>query len=103
MTPPLVEWLSPTKVLTTMPQVSLALTAPRSGGGIAAPEHTVMFEGHVIVGGVMSTRVTLWLQVLLLPRWSMAAHVRVAENVRPHNALVTVPRMTIRFVPQASA
>ena len=34
---------------------------------------------------------------------SIAAQVRVAENVFPHSGLETVFRMMMRFVPQASA
>src|SRR5260221_487734 len=68
----------------------------------AVPHSTVLLVAQVIVGGVVSRTVTVWLQVLLLPHGSTAAQVRVAANVLPHNPLVLVPRMTIRFVPQAS-
>src|SRR6266850_2736160 len=55
--------------------------------------------GHrVKVGGVVSTTVTVWLQVLLWPHGSMACQVRVmACGQRP---LVTVLRIvTARFAP----
>jgi hypothetical protein len=40
---------------------------------------------------------------LVLLQASIAAHVRVAENVLPQSALVTVPSTITWFVPQASA
>src|SRR5438093_1328266 len=33
--------------------------------------------GHVIVGGVVSTTVMVWLQLAALPQWSVAVQVRV--------------------------
>ena len=57
---------------------------------------------QVIDGAVVSTTVTVCVHVLVLLQASIAAQVRVAENVDPHSALVVVPRITIRFVPQVS-
>src|SRR5438445_13815112 len=54
-------------------------------------------------GRFVSSTVTVWLQVLLLLHASMAAQVRVAMKLFPHNGFVKVFRITIRFVPQASA
>src|SRR6266404_9553767 len=68
----------------------------------AVPHSTVLLVAQVIVGGVVSRTVTVWLQVLLLPHGSIAAQVRVALKVLPHSPFVLVPRMTMRFVPQAS-
>src|SRR6266567_9505072 len=56
-----------------------------------------------MTGGLLSTTVTVWLQVLVLLQASMAAQVRVAEKALPQPALVTVLREMTRLVPQASA
>jgi hypothetical protein len=60
---------------------------------------------HIIVGGVLSISETVCEQVAVLPQSSVARKVRVAWNVRPQSALVTVLMTSIiRFVPeQASA
>ena len=39
-----------------------------------------MLVGQLIVGGLVFTTVTVWLQVLLLPHWSFANQVRVTTN-----------------------
>src|SRR5947199_272663 len=69
----------------------------------AVPHSTVLFVAHVIVGGVVSTTVTVWLQVFVLLHASIAAQVRVAEKVLPQSGFVVVFRMTMRLVPQPSA
>src|ERR1043166_2141189 len=69
----------------------------------AVPHSTVLFVAHVIVGGVVSTTVTVWLQVFVLLQTSIAAQVRVAEKVLPHSGLVVVFKITTRLVPQPSA
>jgi hypothetical protein len=53
-------------------------------------------------GGELSTTLTVWLQVFVLPHWSVRTHVRVAE--KGQLLLVTVLRTeTVTFVPlQAS-
>ena len=57
-----------------------------------------MLPGQAIVGGIVSTTVTDWLHVLVLPHASVACHVRVI--IRGQTPLVTVLRMeTVRFVP----
>src|SRR5437016_9713805 len=68
-----------------------------------SPHSTFLFVAQLIAGRVVSMTVTVWLQILLLLQASIAAHVRVAEKVLPQRPLVTVPRMTMRLVPQASA
>src|SRR5204862_10619 len=69
----------------------------------ALPHSTDLLVAQVIEGGEVSTTVTVWLHVLVLLQASIAAQVRVAEKVFPHSGLVTVFRMTMWFVPQASA
>src|SRR5258708_22611514 len=92
----------------TVPKIKVRLVpqaSPRAVGGSKSqvePHSTVLLVEQLIVGGVMSTTVTLWPQMLLLPHASIAAQVLVAVNVLPHNALVAVPKVTIRLVPQAS-
>src|SRR4030081_3494814 len=61
----------------------------------AVPHSIVLGPAHVIAGGVVSTTVTIWLQVLLLPQASVALQVRVAVKVFPQPAFVTVPTMAI--------
>ena len=46
----------------------------------------------------MSTTVTVWLQVLLLPQASVAFQVRVATNPEPQRPLVTVATTIIVLV-----
>src|SRR5437899_12736507 len=53
-------------------------------------------------GMVVSTVAMVWLQVLVLPHWSVATHVRVATKVLPQVRLVTVLRMVTVFEPQVS-
>ena len=63
---------SPTKVIVTLPQLSLAVTKLISAAG-TSPEHsTVTGPGQVIVGGVISPIVIVWVQVLVLPQSSSA-------------------------------
>jgi hypothetical protein len=58
-----------------------------------------MEAGHTIVGGVVSTTITVWLQVAMLVAGSMAAQVRVAVKVPPQPGLVTVATMTTTLLP----
>jgi hypothetical protein len=55
------------------------------------PHSTVLFVTQMIVGGVVSTTVTVWLHVLELPQQSIATHVRVTN--RGQMPLVKVPSM----------
>ena len=58
------------------------------------PHSTVRLPPQESVGGVVSTRVTVWLQVARLVQASTASHVRVAVNAPAQApALVTVPTM----------
>src|ERR1017187_4694709 len=77
-----------TTTVTLEQQASLAV------GGVkfhAKPLLTVRLLAHISTGGVVSTTVTVWLQVLVLPQTSVNTHVRVMTcGQRP---LVTVLRM----------
>src|SRR5260370_6076155 len=59
---------------------------------------------QVIAGAVVSTMVTFWLQVLLLPQASLACQVRVASKVVPQwpVVLVTVLRIVMVLLPLLS-
>src|SRR5260370_482558 len=65
---------------------------------------TVAGATQVIVGAVMSTTVTFWLQEALLPQASVACHTRVASKVVPQwlAVLVTVLTIVIVLVPLLS-
>src|SRR5947207_1739523 len=79
-------------VMVTLPQVSLAVGA----SNVQLLVHsTVLLGMQMIVGLVVSTTVTFWLQLAVLPQASVARQVRVASKVFPQwpVVLVTVLRM----------
>src|SRR5581483_2869304 len=91
----------PHSALVTVPTTTTATLVPSSRSNAvgvsklhAVPYSTIRLVPHVSTGGVVSTRVMVWLQVLVLLQLSMACQVRVAANVFPHSALVTVPTTT---------
>src|SRR5256885_1140781 len=57
----------------------------------AVTHSTFLGCAQVMLGGVVSTTVTVWLHSAWLPQASFAVQVCVAENVVPHSAFVTVP------------
>src|SRR6266568_3207493 len=67
-------------VMVTLPQVSLAFGASKDQ---ALVHSTVLLGMQVMVGGVVSTTVTFWLQSAVLPQASVARHVRVVSKVLP--------------------
>ena len=71
---PLVKVLS-TVMVTFVPQQ--ASKAVGSSKLQVEPHSTVLLLAQVITGGVVSSTVTVWLQVLLLPQQSVAFQVRV--------------------------
>src|SRR3989442_414026 len=90
-----------TMALVAKPQVWLKVGASSVE---AAVHSTVLLATQVMVGAVVSTTVTTWLQVLLLPQESVALQVRVALNVLPQKPLVLVTVdtiMIVTFVPSA--
>src|SRR5438445_138631 len=88
-------------VMVALPQVSLAV----GGSKLQTLVHsTVLFATQLMVGGVWSSTVTVWLHSAVLPQASVARHVRVAAKVLPQwpTVLVTVLRMEMVTVPQVS-
>src|SRR5439155_23310346 len=88
-------------VMVTVPQVSLAVGGSKDQ---ALVHSTVLLGTQVIVGLVVSTTVTVWLQSAVLPQASVARHVRVVSKGLPQwpAVLVTVLRMVMVTVPQVS-
>src|SRR6266571_6218284 len=88
-------------VMVTLPQVSLAVGASKDQ---VLVHSTVLSGTQVMVGFVVSTTVTFWLQSAVLPQSSVARHVRVASKVLPQcpTLLVTVLRMVMVTLPQVS-
>src|SRR3989454_12816210 len=88
-------------VMVTLPQVSLAVGASKDQ---ALVHSTVLLGTQVMVGLVVSTTVTFWLQSAVLPQASVARQVRVASKVLPQwpAGLVTVLRMVMVTLPQVS-
>src|SRR5438132_9844210 len=87
--------------MVTVPQVSLAVGASKDQ---ALLHSTVLLGTQVMVGGVWSSTVTVWLQSAVLPQESVARQVRVASKVLPQwpVRLVTVLTMVMVTVPQVS-
>src|ERR1051326_682336 len=72
----------------------------------ALPHWTVLLGAQVIIGGVVSTIVTVWLQRgEAFPQQSVACHCRVAMVVHGEPAVfVTVPIVaSVTFVPQQAS
>ena len=72
--------VAPTMVMVLVPQVSLVVGASNVH---TVPHCTLLFATQVMVGAVVSTVVTVWLQLAVLPQASVAVHVRVAAKVLP--------------------
>src|SRR6266567_6512307 len=91
----------PTMVTVAVPQVSLAVGGSKDQTLVHS---TVLLGTQVMVGGVWSSTVTVWLHSAVLPQASVARHVRVASKVLPQwpVRLVTVPTMVMVTLPQAS-
>src|SRR5207237_10671450 len=70
----------PTMVMVTLPQVSLAVGASKFQ---PLAHSTVLLPTQVIIGGVWSSAVTVWLHSAVLPQASVARQVRVAAKVLP--------------------
>src|SRR5438876_8173388 len=88
-------------VVVTSAEESVAVGASK----VQALVHsTVLFATQLMVGGVWSSTVTVWLHSAVLPQASVACHVRVAAKVLPQwpTVLVTVLRMEMVTVPQVS-
>ena len=66
------DQLSPTQVITGVPQLSVAVTVPMFAAGTAVMHSTVMSAGQVIDGGVLSSTVSVCTQGAVLPQLSSA-------------------------------
>src|SRR6266571_5046554 len=91
----------PTMVTVAVPQVSLAV----GGSKLQTLVHsTVLLGTQVMVGGVWSSTVTVWVHSAVLPQASVARHVRVESKVLPQCPvrLVTVPMIVMVTLPQVS-
>src|SRR6266498_111734 len=88
-------------VMVTLPQVSLAVGGSKDQTLVHS---TVLLGTQVMVGLVVSTSVTFWLQSAVLPQASVACQVRVASKVLPQwpVRLVTVPTMVMVTLPAMS-
>src|SRR6478736_4053844 len=83
-------------VIVLLPLLSVAVGESKVQ---AVPCSTVLLVLlHVITGAVVSTMVTFWLHVLLLPQASVAAQVRVASSVVPQLPVTLVTMATIVIV-----
>src|SRR5438132_11440953 len=87
--------------MVTVPQVSLAVGASKDQ---ALLHSTVLLGTQVMVGGVRSSTVTVWLQSAVLPQASVARQVRVASKVLPRSAerRVGMERMVLDALPHVS-
>src|SRR5437773_461442 len=88
-------------LIVALPQVSLAVGASK----VQVLVHsTILLGTQEMVGGVLSSTVTVWLQSAVLPQASVARQVRVASKVLPQwpVMLVTVLRMVMVTLPQVS-
>jgi hypothetical protein len=103
------ERVFPQRALVTVPRTITWFVPHASAGAVGEskvhgdPHSTTLLLTQLIVGPVVSITVTVCWHVLVLLQASIAAHVRVAENVFPQSALVTVPSTITWFVPQESA
>jgi hypothetical protein len=64
----------------TEPLLSLATGGVKDHAFVDA---TVVLVGQTIVGGVVSLTVIVWMQLVLLPHWSVAVQVRAITRVFP--------------------
>src|SRR2546425_12832273 len=88
-------------VTVTLPQASVAVGGSKDQ---ALVHSTVLLGAQVMVGGVWSSTVTVWLQSAVVPQASVARQVRVASKVLPQwpVTLATEPTMAAATAPQAT-
>src|SRR5881392_1425143 len=88
-------------VIVALPQVSVAVGASKLQ---VLVHSTVLLGTQRMVGLVVSTTVSFWLQSAVLPQASVARHVRVASKVFPQCPVKLVAVLTIVMVavPQVS-
>ena len=71
------------KVMVVLPQMSDPVAMPVASGEVDIPHSTVASGGQTMAGGVVSTTVMIWVQVLVNPHSSVAVQVRVMVPVLP--------------------
>src|SRR5436309_1080361 len=109
----MVNWLkqllalitSLTQLTVTVPaQLSLAVTRLVLGAGTSRAHGTFTGAGQVMIGGVVSLTVIVWVQVALLPHTSVALYVRVMVNwLKQLLALITsLTQLTVTVPAQLS-
>lgn len=87
----------------TPPQLSIAITLPIFGAGIAVAHETEILAGHVRVGTVLSNTVITWAQVAEFPQASVDVYVRVSVKLLGQVMLVvTSAKVTTGVPPQLS-
>src|SRR5260221_14408865 len=84
-----------------VPQVSEDVAVPVAAGLVSPVHSTVLLDGQVIVGGVVSTVVIVCVHVDLLPHWSVATQTRVIVPVLPQAGAKLSVLATV-VVPQVS-
>jgi hypothetical protein len=96
---------SPCQVtITAPPQLSLVITLVIFGVGTWLAQLTVTFGGQVMLGGLVSLTVMVWMHVALLPHKSVARYVRLNTNC-PAQLLAVIEspcQLTLTAPPQAS-
>src|SRR5436190_1576381 len=80
-------------VIVLLPLLSVAVGASKVQAAPCSTALLVLLQ--VMTGAVVSTIVTFWLQVLLLPQASVAAQVRAASKVVPQCPVTLVTVLTI--------
>src|SRR6266581_38573 len=71
------------KLTLTAPQPSWAVATPVALVSVSAGHSSTTFGGQVMTGGVVSSTVIVWTQLLLLPQASAAVQVRAMTLVPP--------------------
>src|SRR6266446_6916199 len=96
---------SPCQVtVTAPPQLSLLVTLLVSGVGTRLAQLTVRLVGQVMLGGLVSWTVMVWVQVALLPHKSVARYVRLmTKRLAQLLELIESPcQVTVTAPPQLS-
>ena len=84
-----------TVTATGPPQLSDVTTAETFAAGIALAQPTVIGAGQVIVGGVLSSTVMIWSQVVVFPHASVAVYLLVMVKLLAHVKFVVISAATV--------
>ena len=74
---------------TFVEQLSVAVAPPMLAGSSELPHSTVRLAGQVRTGGIVSSTVIVWVQLMLFPQASVAVQVRAIICAPPHGVLTT--------------